>query len=377
MNDSDPPVLVRDAASLNALVHRLGEISRAGVDTESNSLHAYRERVCLLQISVPERDHLVDPLAVPDLSPLKPFFENPRVEKIFHAAEYDLLCLRRDFGFRVSGLFDTHAASRSLGYKECGLSALLEREFGIPLDKPMQRADWGHRPLSPRQLEYARMDTHYLPALRDRLAGQIESAGLWEELRDEFLRLENIPDLDSNEPEGHPFWRLRGVFELIPPQRAILWALFKWREQEAERIDRPSFHVLSGEAMIRLARIAADSNDGLRKAGLSDQIIRRWGNAMLKAIERGKHHNPPVPERNGGLNEEAQARLEAVRKWRKRRAEARGVESDVILCRDAMFRIARRAPETLAALGQIPGIGSYRLSAYGGEILTALKTARS
>jgi ribonuclease D len=107
------------------------------------------------------------------------------------------------------------------------LNALLAREFGITLDKPMQRANWGQRPLSERMLEYARLDTHYLPALRDRLAEMIEAAGLDAELRDEFLRLEIIPDLESTEPENNPFWKLRGVYELPPPQRAILQALYE------------------------------------------------------------------------------------------------------------------------------------------------------
>jgi ribonuclease D len=367
--------LIRDADGLRSLAADLRGIPRAGVDTESNSLHAYRERVCLVQISTPDRDYLVDPLALPDLSALKGFFEDRAVEKIFHAAEYDLLCLRRDFGFRVQGLFDTHAASRSLGRKECGLNALLACEFGISLDKPMQRANWGQRPLSERMLAYARLDTHYLPALRDRLAAQIASAGYGDELRDEFLRLENLPDLEPSGPECDPFWKLRGVYELKPPQRAILFALHEWREQEAERIDRPPFHVLSGEMMIRLAQSAPATPAELAKIGLPDRIVLRRGKAILQAVERGRKRKPPVPERNGRMDDRAQARLEAVRKWRKRRAEARGVESDVILCRDAMFQIARTAPGTLAALGEIPGLGPYRLSAYGEEILTALKSS--
>jgi ribonuclease D len=369
-----PPTFLRDPAGLESLAADLDGVRSAAVDTESNSLHAYRERVCLVQITAGERDYLVDPLAVPDLSPLREFFEDPRREKIFHAAEYDLLCLRRDFGFRVRGIFDTHAASRSLGCKECGLNSLLEREFGITLDKAMQRANWGKRPLSERQLEYARLDTHYLPALRDRLAAQIDAAGLWPELRDEFLRLEQIPDLESTGPAADPFWRIHGVYDLPPRQRAVLQALFEWREQEARRIDRPPFHVLSGEAMIRLARSAPAAESGLAAAGLGERVIHRWGRGILQSIERGRERKPPVPRRNAGLDERAQARLEALRKWRKARAEARGVESDVILAREAMFRIARQAPQTPADLARIPGVGSYRLNAYGAEILAALNS---
>jgi len=377
MPDLDPPRFLQDTASLQALAEDLRGILRAGVDTESNSLHAYRERVCLIQISSPGCDYLIDPFVLSDLSPLKDFFEDPSVEKIFHAAEYDLLCLRRDFGFRVRGLFDTHAASRALGWKECGLNALLEREFGITLDKPMQRANWGRRPLSERMLEYARLDTHYLPALHDRMTELIEAGGLEAELRDEFLRLESIPDLESTAPESNPFWKLRGVYDLPPPQRAILQSLFEWREQEARRMDRPPFHVISGEAMIRLAQTAPASIKELVAVGIPERTAGRWGKAILQAVVHGKRRKPPVPERNSRIDEKAQARLEALRKWRKQRAEARGVESDVILCRDTMFRIARQAPPTLSALGEIPGLGPYRLGKYGEEILAKIKAAAS
>jgi ribonuclease D len=255
------------------------------------------------------------------------------------------------------------------------LNALLAREFGITLDKVMQRANWGQRPLSERMLEYARLDTHYLPALRDRLAETIEAAGLEAELRDEFLRLEIIPDIESTEPESNPFWKLRGVYELPPPQRAILLSLYEWREMEARRIDRPPFHVLSGEAMIHLAQTAPASFKELVDGGITERIAGRWGRAMLQAVDQGKGRKPPVPGRNSHLDEQAQARLEAIRKWRKQRADARGVESDVIVSRDTMFRIARQAPRTLSALGEISGLGPYRLGKYGEEILALIKTA--
>jgi ribonuclease D len=372
MEKLPPPVMIDRAENMPALLEALRGIPRIGVDTESNSLYVYHERVCLVQISSPDRDYLIDVLAVPDISGFQKVLEDPRIEKVFHAAEYDLICLRRDFGIRVRGLFDTHAAARCLGIREYGLNALLAAEFGVKLDKAMQRANWGRRPLPERQIDYARYDTHFLLPLRDRLAQRVSAAGYEAELRDEFERLEEILDLESDEPVSDPFWRLRGVLELTPPQRAILQALFEWREEEAGRIDRPSFHVLPVEAMHRLAQDAPTSLEGLAPVGLGEQAIHRWGKAILHAIERGKRRTPPVPHRNGRMDESAQARLEALRKWRKRRADTRGVESDVILCRDAMFRIAKRAPQSVAELSEIPGVGAARLAAYGAEILSTI-----
>jgi ribonuclease D len=365
--------MINRADQMPRLLDALHGLPRIGVDTESNSLFVYHEQVCLVQISTPAQDYLLDPLSLPDLSGMKTVFEDGRTEKVFHAAEYDLICLRRDFGLRVRGLFDTHAAARCLGVKEYGLNALLVAEFGVKLDKTMQRANWGKRPLPERQIDYARYDTHYLLPLRDRLAERVSAAGFDDELRDEFERLERIPELESEEPEADPFWRLRGVMDLEPAQRAILQSLFEWRETEARRIDRPPYHVLTVETMGKLAQQAPDSIDGLAAAGLGGRTLGQYGRALLQAIQRGKARPPPVPHRGYGMDERSQARLEALRKWRKRRAEARGVESDVILCRDAMFRIARHAPQSFAALSEIPGVGAFRLNAYADEILAALK----
>jgi ribonuclease D len=137
------------------------------VDTESNSLFAYREQVCLVQFSTTQADFLVDPLALADLTPLAPLFADPKIEKVFHAAEYDLLCLKRDFGFSFANLFDTMLAGRILGRKEIGLGAMLEAFYGVQADKRHQRANWGQRPLPAPLLEYATLDTHYLIPLRD------------------------------------------------------------------------------------------------------------------------------------------------------------------------------------------------------------------
>ena len=143
--------------------------AQVAVDTESNSLFAYREQVCLVQFSTAEKDYLLDSLALQDLRCLEPLFSSPAIEKVFHAAEYDLICLRRDFGFTFANLFDTMVAARILGRDGVGLGAMLEAEFGLHLDKRYQRANWGERPLKPALLAYARLDSHYLVALRQRL----------------------------------------------------------------------------------------------------------------------------------------------------------------------------------------------------------------
>jgi ribonuclease D len=149
-----PPIeLVQSPEQLARLASTLRSQPRIAVDTESNSLYAYTERVCLIQISTPKVDYLVDPLALADLSPLRPILANPRIEKVFHAAEYDLLCLKRDFEFHLRRVFDTRIAARTLGWKKTGLGDILQQEFAVTLDKRCQRANWGKRPLPENLLD--------------------------------------------------------------------------------------------------------------------------------------------------------------------------------------------------------------------------------
>ncbi|MCS7040547.1 MAG: ribonuclease D, partial [Anaerolineae bacterium] len=116
-----PPVLVATPAELEAAVAAMRRAGRLALDTESNSLYAYHYRVCLIQISTDDEDYLIDPLALSDLRPLGDLVAQPGLEVTMHAAENDILLLRRDFGWRFAAVFDTLWAARILGWRQVGL----------------------------------------------------------------------------------------------------------------------------------------------------------------------------------------------------------------------------------------------------------------
>src|SRR5918911_1345281 len=161
------PVLVADAAGVEALARALAAEPAVALDTESNSFHVYRERVCLIQISTRSADYVVDPLAI-DPRPLGVVLASAGAV-VLHGADYDVRCLKREYGFTLPRLFDTMAAARRLGREALGLSALVEQHFGVKLSKDFQRSDWGRRPLTAEQLSYAALDTHFLLPLYDLL----------------------------------------------------------------------------------------------------------------------------------------------------------------------------------------------------------------
>ncbi len=369
-----PLVLVADPDALAHLVAALALAPVVAVDTESNSLHAYRERVCLIQISTSDADYIVDPIALPDLSALGSVMANPRQQKILHAAENDLVCLRRDFQFSFANIFDTMTAARTLGWPQVGLAPILNTHFGVTMDKKYQRADWKRRPLTPEQLEYARLDTHHLVALRDKQFDELTAAGRWPEAQEEFERLaRRRDDQDVVSTPCPAFWRVKGAHDLSPQQAALLDALFTYREREADRLDRPPFKVLTEAILLELARRAPRHTEELRRVpGMTSDQTRRHTPALLRAIEQGLQAPPQHASREAREPKDVRDRYDRLRTWRKERARARGVESDVIVPRTTLHDLARRAPRTHHELATIKDFGPWRRDAYGDEILALL-----
>jgi ribonuclease D len=219
------------------------------MDTEADSLHAYPEKLCLMQLSVEQDDFLVDSLASLDLSELLEALRDR--ELILHGADYDLRMLRKTFDFAPSAIFDTMTAARLLGYPQFGLGHLVEKHLGVMLEKGPQKMNWARRPLTPRMEEYARNDTRYLKPLSDRLRGELEALGRlsWQkETCDQLIKdCADIPTANRDQ------WRMKGSDRLDPRGLAVLRELWKWREKEAIAANKPPFFVLNHDLLLRLA----------------------------------------------------------------------------------------------------------------------------
>jgi ribonuclease D len=374
-----PPLIYVDTdRELAALVERLAREPLLALDTESNSLYAYREQVCLIQVSTRSADYIIDPLAKLDVRRLGPLLANPAIEKVFHAAEYDLMCLKRDYDFTIDNLFDTMVAARVCGHKNIGLGTLLSEVAGVSLDKSHQRDDWGKRPLPADALRYARLDTHYLPQLRDYFAAQLEALGRWDEARESFAEMAAVLPASRAPFNPDDFWRLAVPNQIVRREAAILRELYIFREEQAQQRDLPPFKILVDKALVSLAKTAPTTLEALEKAdGVGPGHVRRYGQGLLAAIRRGQAAKiPTLPAREPPTDPVIVDRYAALREWRKQRAHARGVESDVIVSREALWALAQRLPATPAELRAITSIGAWRASQYGDEILEVLARFR-
>ena len=285
----NPPKLIATQREFDGFIEQISEAKHLAVDSESNSYFAYRPRICLVQISANNKDFILDPLTLKDLTGLGRIFSDSSVEKIIHAAENDLIGFKRDYRFQVTNIFDTSVACRILGRKRLGLARILSEDFGITMDKKYQRCNWENRPLNPEQLYYAQQDTHFLIKLRDQLHGQLIESNLWHRAKEDFARLERIRVRPPREWDADGYLRLRGAQKLSQTSLRVLKELFAYREHLARKTNKAPFRIMNNEFLVRLAREMPEGRDDLlRVKGLPSRFRGKGAPRLLRVIKRAK-----------------------------------------------------------------------------------------
>jgi ribonuclease D len=363
--------VITDAARLASLTEQIESADRVAVDTEADSLHSYREKLCLLQISVPAPDavdgvanarprvspghesaravcdYIVDPLANTDLEPLRRALEAREI--VLHGADYDLRMLRRGLNLAASKIFDTMIAARLLGVREFSLAALVKRYFGLTLLKGSQKANWAQRPLPTRMAEYAINDVHYLLPLAEKLEAELDRCERRDWLQQSCRRAIELVAVARIRNQDE-LWRIRGSGVIRGRAAAVLRALWQWREKEAEKADRPPFHVLRNEELLKAAvKFASGSVPDYKHFSLRRrQAFREAAQAALRAPES----EWPVSRRRFGTrpNNETVQRAEELSRRRNRSAEELGLEPSFIAPRSTLEAIAADGTRAAALL---------------------------
>jgi len=311
------------------------------IDTEADSLHAYPEKVCLIQISTAAGDWLVDPLAKMDLTPFLDALVGR--ELIFHAADYDLRLLRKHHDFAPTEIFDTMLAARLLGERQFGLGSLVEKYLGVKLDKGPQKADWAQRPLTARMEEYARNDTRHLKTLEEKLRAELTAKGRLSWHQESCARLiveSSVPSVINPDE----VWRIKGSTFLERPALAILRELWQWREREAIAASRPPFFVLAHETMIAICTAVAEHQP-------HDQLIPhrmhpRRRETLMEAIRAAKAVPPEkfpkkIQHRSQRPTEAEFRRFHELEKVRDRHAHELQIDPTLIAPKSVLGDLAR------------------------------------
>lgn len=375
------PLWIRTPGELQELARELAGAEAVAIDTEADSLHHYPGKLCLVQIADARgRGHLVDPLALRDLSPLGPVLADPRTLKVLHAADNDLAYLKRLYGVTVAALFDTAVAARFLGAPALGLEGLLTQFLGVTAVKSRQKDDWSRRPLTPEQEAYALDDVLHLIPLRARLLEALHAIGRarWVEEECAGLAALIVPEKPAD-PDA--YMKLKGARELDGRGLAALRELHAAREALALRLDRPPFMIVGNESLVALAaRRPVDAEGILAVPGCTAPVVRRAGAAILEAIARAEalpeadlpaYRPAPRPHVPGVVRR----RAEALREWRGKAAKEIGLDPGVLFPQRLIDRLAAAPPSDLAALRQVEGVRDWRVELFGADLLRALAAA--
>jgi ribonuclease D len=369
--------LIENDADLRELVVLLQKQPAIGVDLEADSMFHYQEKVCLLQISTNERNILIDPLSVKDLSPMAPVFADREVRKVFHGADYDMRSLYRDFGIEVHSLFDTQIAARFLGIRETGLANLLNEKFDVSSEKKYQKKDWSQRPLPEAMLQYAVQDSSYLLPLACALEKELKEKGRLFCVEEESELLSGVR---PNSSKGRPFFPgFKGAAKLDPRSLAVLENVLVLRDQLAKRRDRPHFKVLSNQPIIEIARRKPLSRNDLTDIkGLSFKQIDHFGPSIIKKVREGLNIPddalPLYPKKSWQrMSSSEAARVKALKSWRERLGDAWGVDPSVI-CTNAQIRdIAVTFPQRPGDMKDIKDIRKWQIKLLGSDICYLLQ----
>lgn len=335
------PWVIDTEQKLAGLLPQIRAATWVAVDTEADSLHAYPEKVCLIQISTLDGDVLVDPLAEINLDPLLDALSGH--ELIMHGADYDLRLLLKHHEFVPSAIFDTMLAARLLGERQFGYSSLVEKFLGVKLEKGPQKANWAIRPLTERMEKYARNDTHYLRSLEDKLRAELEARGRLAWHQESCARL--IQDCTQPRTIDHDgIWRIKGSHALGRPALAVLREIWQWREKEAVAANRPPFFVLSHELVIEMAAAAGTRRpfNSLFPKHLSERRRSALSRAIIKGIEAAPEKWPRIIEKTNYRPTEAERkRFLELQKRRDARATELEIDPTLIASRGTLSDLAR------------------------------------
>jgi ribonuclease D len=368
--------LIETPDELAGIIELLEKQDAVGVDLEADSMFHYKEKVCLVQMATRRHNFVIDPLKINDLSLLRPIFGNPKIQKIFHGADYDVRSLYRDFQIVIRNMFDTQLASRFLGDKATGLEAVVHKRFNVRLNKKYQKKDWSERPLSEKMIEYAARDTFYLLPLTEILRKELQDKGRLDWVHEECDLLSRVRAMQGN---GEPlFLRFKGAGQLSHRRLGVLEAVLQFRARLAEEKDRPLFKVFSNISAMKLAVSAPTTLQDLIKTKiLSPKQINMFGAALVPVIREALSMPfdklPSYPQKKPPiLDPNVPKRMKALKIWRDVCAKKLNIDSSIITPKNIMTTLAVKKPKDLDELERIDELKKWRKKEFGKKIIEVL-----
>lgn len=367
-------ILVQTKKDWEKALSILSNEPKIAIDLEGNSLYEYPGEICLIQISVPGYDFLLDPLANFSFSELGEILSNQNIIKIFHASEYDLRMLWNQYKWQVINLFDTMWAGKLLGCKQLGLVPLLKTFLNVQHDKKFQKSNWKNRPLSHQQLNYAYRDSHYLLPLSEVLQKQLEEKGLWEEAKEIFDDFSKDIILEEKQQKSIQFYKSFNNTQLSPESLTVLQHLYLYREELGKSLHILPQKLISNRCLLHISKSIPHTLEELNQIPGITSLSKKVNKQILleeiaKAKSKGAENTFLLPPNN---SPHIRTRMSRLLHWRKQKSIARNIDSDAILPKNKLSLLAFYGPKSIAELEKLEILGPIRLKMYGDEIISLL-----
>ncbi len=371
---------VVDAAGEERATRQLEQSPEIAVDLEADSMHAFRARLCFLQLATDNEVFLLDTLQ-PGVEPgmLAPLMADPERTKFFHAAQGDLQFLA-EVGVRVRGLFDTHRAATLLGWPKVGLADLARERLGVELPKEHQQSDFSIRPLPPGMREYIANDVRYLCELGRQVREACRAADILEEVLLDCMRM--CDEAAARPDVGADYKPKLPRAGLSPTQltlaHTVAQVLHRKRLEWAEKENVPMGRMLSNMALGDIAvKLPTTPKELARMAGVRGAFVRTHGDELLalvrEQLEKSRRGElAPEHEAKGPKDPNKRKREEALKAFRVEKATERKVTPSVVLTNPLMEALAAKPPKSLEDLAQVPYLGEKRVRLYGPALLELL-----
>jgi ribonuclease D len=370
-------IFIRSESELENCCKVLLKEKVIGVDLEADSLHCFKERICLIQIATANQAFLIDPFELKKISPFLKILENSDIIKVFHGADFDIRSLDRDYHVRINNLFDTEIACRFLGIKERGLKALLKRNFNIDSDKKYQKANWSKRPFKQEMIQYSVMDVAYLTQLYENIRKKLEDKKrvLWvkEECEiQERVRYENHDNMPL-------FLKFKGAGKMGGRTLAVLENLLQLRMRIARKKDQPLFKIMSNSSLKTISENRPETIDQIIKTGaLSMRQIDMYADkcvqAVISALKLEEEKLPIYPRtKRSKRDPKTEKRVANLKKMREKLSISLGLEPGFLLNNALITLIALKKPYTSQELLKIDNIRQWQVDNIGNEILLAIE----
>jgi ribonuclease D len=369
--------IITQPAELDDLIESLHNEPRLSLDVELDGFYNYSESVCVVTLSIPGRDYVLDSMALgAHTRVLERLTSRTGTPLLMHSGQNDVLALKRAYRMDFGMVHDTSVAAMLLDLPQTGLAALVEAYLGVTLEKGLQRHDWSRRPIEPEHVRYLVNDTRHLFRLHDLMWDELRK----HELTEEYLiecRAVALSEPRPREFDPERFRRIKGHGQLTDRERGALKAVYAWRNNVARASDKAPFRVIGDHVLLELARQKPQTVDALKDIrGIGDWIVAQHADELLEAVRRGLSEPAPVrpprtvptdpPQRMDARQRDLLGRL---KRWREEERNSRGVGLQAILPTAVLQDIILNPPDNLDELAENPRIGQARAERYGKSIL--------